>query len=233
MKLARGNDMLRMMEDAKRIEAVRSRIRNLSIYGQAYEVFICYKQTDPNSGKATRDAGIAEELFYALGKLNVVTFYAPYSLKDKAGADYEALIYHALDTCKIMLVLGSDSRYFQGVWVRSEWERYLERMSKGGDRTLIPVQLFDMRSSELPSQMSGRQAWIYKEHYDPAHALAVQVEDMLHGEERKQAEWKRQQAEIEEQKKIIEEQKKANAAKAAHLNEVEAEQRATAAKQNQ
>ena len=38
-----------------------------------------------------------------------------------------------------MLVVGTKEEYFNAVWVKNEWSRFLEMMKKDKNKSLIPV----------------------------------------------------------------------------------------------
>jgi tetratricopeptide (TPR) repeat protein len=84
-------------------------------------------------------------------------FFAKISLKDHAGEKYEPYIFNALNTAKVMLVIGSKPEYFEAVWVRNEWSRYLELIKKDKTRKLIPC-IKDMNPYDLPEELKNYQA---------------------------------------------------------------------------
>ena len=62
--------------------------------------------------------------------------------REAAGEDYEATIYHALQTSRVMLVLCSEPDYVNSRWVRSEWHRYIVQMDREGENELIRATQF-------------------------------------------------------------------------------------------
>ena len=66
-------------------------------------------------------------------------FFSRISLEDKLGVEYEPYIFAALNSAKVMLVVGTDYDYFNAVWVKNEWSRFLALIAKGEKKTLIPV----------------------------------------------------------------------------------------------
>lgn len=84
-------------------------------------------------------------------------FFAPESLQSAAGANYEAGIYHALQTAKVMLVICSDASYLTSAWVRSEWSRFLEMTESAPDKRLIPLLYDHFSASDLPKEFIFRR----------------------------------------------------------------------------
>ncbi len=83
-------------------------------------------------------------------------FFAPTSLASVAGANYEAGIYHALHTAKVMLLVCSDAAHLVSPWVQSEWSRFLSLMNVDPDRRLVPLLYEHFSPSRLPEQLVYR-----------------------------------------------------------------------------
>ena len=125
-------------KDAEYIDLIQGEIRRLRNTAEPYDVFLCYKETAPEGGK-TEDSGIAYKLYNEFTQCGYRVFFAPESLKNQAGANYEAAIYLAIETAKVMLVIGTKKEYFESTWVRSEWRRFLERIDLGDEKWIIPL----------------------------------------------------------------------------------------------
>ena len=134
-------------EEAKAIEDIRRRIVELSGREQPYDVFICYKETDEN-GERTPDSVMAQEVYDALTEKGYRVFFSRITLEDKLGTEYEPYIFAALNSAKVMLVFGTDYEYFNAVWVKNEWSRFLALIASGQKKHLIPcykgVDAYDM-----------------------------------------------------------------------------------------
>ena len=66
-------------------------------------------------------------------------FFSRITLEDKAGTEFEPYIFAALNSAKIMLVVGTSPENINAVWVKNEWSRYLARMTEKGEGTLVPL----------------------------------------------------------------------------------------------
>ncbi len=85
-------------------------------------------------------------------------FFSRVTLEDKLGTAYEPYIFAALNSAKVMVVLGTRPEYFNAVWVKNEWSRYLALVKEsGGQKTLIPAYR-DMDPYDLPEEFSHLQA---------------------------------------------------------------------------
>lgn len=134
-------------EEAKAIEGIRKGILEVSGKEPPYDIFICYKETD-ESGERTVDSVLAQDVYDALTEKGYRVFFSRITLEDKLGTQYEPYIFAALNSAKIMLVFGTDYEYFNAVWVKNEWSRYLKLMAQDKSKHLIPcykgVDAYDM-----------------------------------------------------------------------------------------
>ena len=121
-----------------------------------YDVFICYKEKDED-GVRTKDSLIANDIYLQLTQEGLKVFYAAITLENKLGQEYEPYIYAALHSAKVMLVIGTCPEYFESVWMRNEWSRYLKIVQTERDKLMIPCYR-DMDPYDLPDEFSHMQA---------------------------------------------------------------------------
>lgn len=143
-------------EEAARIAEIQKGILAISANEKPYDVFICYKETDEN-GQRTRDSQWAQDVYYGLTEQGLKVFFSRITLEDKLGQQYEPYIFAALNSAKVMVVIGSRPEYFNAVWVKNEWSRYLSLMKHDQKRLLIPCYR-DMDPYDLPEELSMLQS---------------------------------------------------------------------------
>lgn len=141
--------------EANRIHITQKKILEISKQEPPYDVFISYKELDEQNER-TRDSVIAQDLYNELVKKGYKVFFARKTLEGKLGMEYEPIIYAALTSAKVMVVLGTRPEHFNAVWVRNEWRRF-QLMSTGMEKTLIPAYR-DMFPDELPVELSSLTA---------------------------------------------------------------------------
>ena len=142
--------------EAKEIDRIQKEILALSSKEEPYDVFICYKETD-ESGQRTPDSAIANDIYHQLTNENFKVFYAAISLEDKLGSAYEPCIFAALNSSKVMLAIGTKPEYFNAVWVKNEWSRFLKMMKNDKSKLLIPCYK-GMDAYDLPDEFAHLQA---------------------------------------------------------------------------
>ena len=142
--------------EAKVINEIQKGILEISQKEELFDVFICYKETDAN-GRRTPDSVLATDLYYQLTQEGFKVFFSRITLEDKLGTAYEPYIFAALNSAKVMVVLGTKPEYFNAVWVKNEWSRYLALIRGGAKKVLIPAYR-DMDPYDLPEEFSHLQA---------------------------------------------------------------------------
>lgn len=144
-------------DEAKAINEIQKGILAISQKEEPFDVFICYKETD-NSGRRTPDSVLANDLYHQLTQEGFKVFFSRITLEDKLGTAYEPYIFAALNSAKVMVVLGTKPEYFNAVWVKNEWSRYLSLVkNSNGKKMLIPAYK-DMDPYDLPEEFSHLQA---------------------------------------------------------------------------
>ena len=142
--------------EAKAINEIQKGILAISQKEEPFDVFICYKETD-RDGRRTPDSVLANDLYHQLTQEGFKVFFSRITLEDKLGTAYEPYIFAALNSSKVMVVLGTKPEYFNAVWVKNEWSRYLSLIKNGANKILIPAYR-DMDPYDLPEEFSHLQA---------------------------------------------------------------------------
>ena len=153
---ADGNARKVYRDEAKAIEEIRKGIIEVSSSEEPYDIFICYKETAPD-GERTIDSVLAQDVYDALTDKGYRVFFSRITLEDKLGVEYEPYIFAALNSAKIMLAFGTDYEYFNAVWVKNEWSRYLKLMAKDKDKHLIPCYK-GIDAYDMPKEFAKLQA---------------------------------------------------------------------------
>lgn len=142
--------------EAKAIDELQKNILHIIEGEEPFDVFICYKETDED-GKRTPDSVIANDIYHQLTQEGFKVFYSAITLEDKLGQEYEPYIFSALNSAQVMLVVGTKPEYFNAVWVRNEWSRFLKIVKNDRKKALIPCYK-DMDAYDLPEEFSHLQA---------------------------------------------------------------------------
>ncbi len=152
-------------EEAKTIDRLQQDILSIVANEKPYDVFICYKETD-EEGNRTEDSVIAQDIYEALTGKGLKVFFSRITLEDKLGQQYEPYIYSALHSARVMLAIGTKYEYYDAVWVKNEWARFLDMMRSEKEKTIIPcykdIDAYDMprEFKNLQAQDMGKLGWL-------------------------------------------------------------------------
>ena len=80
--------------EARAIDKIQKDTLDIVKNEKPFDVFLCKKKTDEN-GKRTVDSAIANDIYYQLTQVGFKVFYAPITLEDKLGHEYEPYIFAA------------------------------------------------------------------------------------------------------------------------------------------
>lgn len=156
VKYSDGITRRQYQKDAANIAEVQKGILATSQNEAPFDIFICYKETGED-GNRTRDSLLAQDIYYQLTEQGRRVFFARITLEDKVGSQYEPYIFAALNSAKVMLVVGTDYEYFNAVWVKNEWSRFLKLMASGKKKSLIPC-FKGIDAYDMPKEFTKLQA---------------------------------------------------------------------------
>lgn len=140
-------------EEAKIIEENRKKYIQIAESEQPYDIYISYRAKDDNGDK-TAVSEIAGHLYNKLTSARYRVFLSEAALKGKKQSDCEPYIYSALNSANVMLVLGTSYDDYNNVWVKNEWNRYLEIAEKNKNKCLIPCYK-DVDEYDIPKEFAG------------------------------------------------------------------------------
>ena len=143
-------------QEAQVIDTIQKSILRISKSEAPFDVFICCKVTD-KTGKRTPDSVLAQDLYQELTKEGFHVFFSKITLEGKLGTAYEPYIFAALNSSRVMVVIGTKPEYFSAPWVKNEWNRYLTLIRNGDKKILIPAYR-DMNPYDLPEEFAHLQA---------------------------------------------------------------------------
>lgn len=140
-------------EEAKIIEENRKKYIQIAESEQPYDIYISYRAKDDNGDK-TAVSEIAGHLYNKLTSAGYSVFLSEAALKGKKQSDCEPYIYSALNSANVMLALGTSYDDYNDVWVKNEWNRYLEIAENNKNKCLIPCYK-DVDEYDIPKEFAG------------------------------------------------------------------------------
>ena len=123
---------------------------------EKYDVFISFKNTDPNGG-LTVDRTIAQRLHDKLLDEGLNVFFSEKDLSDTAFVDE---IFTALNQAELLIVVGTSVDYVTSRWVKSEWTHFFGAINSGKKQDgRIMTVLHGIVPNDLPLPLSNFQSF--------------------------------------------------------------------------
>ena len=165
-------------ELAEKIAEIQREYNNYASTIEPFDIFICYKESDAK-GLRTKDSTIAEVLYKRLTDSGYRIFFAKETLSEYIGKQYEAIIFSALNSAKVLISVGTRKEYINAPWVKNEWSRYLNLMKNDSSRLLI-LAYSGIRPDDFPTELSGYQGFEVSNN-DEIEALVKRVNLAIDG----------------------------------------------------
>lgn len=142
---------------AGQIDAIQKKILAFQATAEPYDIFLSLKVTD-DSGNKTVEREIAMRLYDQLSDKYRV-FFSEVSLKSEyAGEDYEAVIYSALRSSKVMILIAENVGNMKAKWVRNEWSRYNRMGKEDKEKKLICLVRKEMLDDDgFPIEFAAKE----------------------------------------------------------------------------
>lgn len=158
VKFSSGYNASLYEKEANAIDAIQRKILEIAAKEKPYDIFISYKEKDALTGTRTVDSGDAQDLYTNLVEKGYRVFFSRVTLSScAAGESYEPYIFAALNSAKVMIVVGSKPEYLEAEWVKNEWSRYLSLTQNEQDKKII-VCYKNMDAYDLPEELKRLQA---------------------------------------------------------------------------
>lgn len=170
----------------KYIENTRKKIQNAYINKDYnYDIFISTKITkinekgeivydDKNNAVKTTDYELASKIYDIIRKDDVLknkkVFLSEKEKKLFVGEEYEHIIFSALHSAKVFILVGNSRFNIEWPWVRNEWMRYLYLKESSNETEIINRKFIfvteDMKINEIPREFNNLQHVFLNENYE-------------------------------------------------------------------
>lgn len=153
LRYAKGEAKAIYQREAEHIEKIRQELVRVAAQAEPYDVFICFKDTYDGTNKRTPDSYAAQEIYMFLTEKGYRVFFSRITLKEEhLGQEWEPYIYAALNTARVMLVVGTCKEHFNSPWVKNEWNRFRAIRRKDPTKVLLACYQ-DMDGRDIPPEL--------------------------------------------------------------------------------
>ena len=157
--MAHSAGMLRWQyqREGAKIAAVQRGTLATSRAERPFDVFLCCKDKDEH-GSRSEDSVLAQDLHSYLSGHGFRVFFSHITLEDKAGEEFEPYIFSALNSARVMVVIGTKPEHLASPWVKNEWSRFLNLKKKHPNKLLIPCYK-GMDPQSMPAPLNSLQSY--------------------------------------------------------------------------
>lgn len=141
--------------EARAIDEIQNKIINIVHNEKPYDIYVSCQEHD-SFDKQTKDCVMAQNIFNVLTEYGYRVFYPKITLASKSRNEYEPYVYAALNSAKILLVVGTALSCFNDVWVKNEWGRFLSFRRIDAPKTIVPC-FSDVDPNLLPKEIRSMQ----------------------------------------------------------------------------
>lgn len=129
-----------------------------------YEVFISFKNRDFD-GNPSLDSQIAEQLYDEFMNHGISAFFSNVKLLELGAAAYKSSIEKAMDTARVMIVVGSELSFLETEWVTYERDSFHNDILSGLKKNacIIPY-LGSIEGGKIPRSLRGYETFSISTH---------------------------------------------------------------------
>ena len=153
----KGISLFHYQVEGAKIAGIQRDILPISRNEQPFDIFLCCKELD-QLGHRSEDSVLAQDIYYRLTDCGFRVFFARITLKDKPGEKFEPYIFSALNSAKIMILIGTSPEHITAPWVKNEWSRYLNLAKRSPRKRIIPCYK-GMSPTEMPEPLKSLQSY--------------------------------------------------------------------------
>lgn len=158
MKYAGDEAKKSYKQRAEEIDKISREFLKIADREEPYDVFISYKRTTAD-GSRTIDSQLAMKLYLYLKEKGIRAFFAEETLRNVGGEKYEPYIFAALNSARVMVLVGSSRENVEATWVKNEWRRFLHLSLDDPKKVLIPAYLGKDFYQIFPQELLSIQAY--------------------------------------------------------------------------
>ncbi|MGD0262413.1 MAG: response regulator [Verrucomicrobiota bacterium] len=127
------------------------------------QVYVSCKVTD-DAGHPTPDSRLAKKVFTFLTRRGIDAFLSTISLQRMGESDFQRTIDNALESAKVMIVVGTSASNLDSRWVRYEWSSFLNEIISNRKREgEIFVYTKGLHPHQLPFALRQKQCILHGE----------------------------------------------------------------------
>ena len=156
------NEVRRIIrEEIGVLEEQRRRNCEILAGNPSYRIFINCR-TSNDASRTTRENRVAMALYQELTARGIRTFYAPAVLVGRQKDDHAAVIYSAMESANLMLVIGEEPASFTQPEVKAEWTFFTRLMNLSNQKKQLISICCNTSAASLPEALAALPVQAFK-----------------------------------------------------------------------
>lgn len=149
------------VKEAEKIEAVSQDILEQAQTVPTFDAVIEYRGHDAKN-RHTPEKAMAEELYKQLEECGFRVYNRQITASGLYGHSYDAYLYKALYSAKIMFVFASQPEYFNDVKILNEWSIFFERM-RNKEKKVIVNCISEISEHDIPEELKMNKCFDFND----------------------------------------------------------------------
>lgn len=150
------------IKEAEKIEKINQEILELAQTAPSFDVIIEYRGHD-SKNRHTPEKEVAERIYSQLKEEGFSVYNRQINALDPSELSYDAYLYKALYSAKIMLIFASKPEYFNDTKIVNEWSIFSERM-RNKEKKIIVNCISEINENDIPEELNRNMVYNFTDY---------------------------------------------------------------------
>jgi len=150
------------IKEAEKTEKINQQILELAQTAPSFDVIIEYRGHD-SKNRHTPEKEVAERLYSQLKEEGFSVYNRQINALNPSEPSYDAYLYKALYSAKIMLIFASKPEYFNDTKIVNEWSIFSERM-RNKEKKVIVNCISEINENDIPEELSRNMIYNFTDY---------------------------------------------------------------------
>ena len=150
------------IKEAEKIEKINQEILELAQTAPSFDVIIEYRGHD-SKNRHTPEREVAERIYSQLKEEGFSVYNRQINALDPSELSYDAYLYKALYSAKIMLIFASKPEYFNDTKIVNEWSIFSERM-RNKEKKIIVNCISEINENDIPEELNRNMVYNFTDY---------------------------------------------------------------------
>lgn len=150
------------IKEAEKIEKINQEILELAQTVPSFDAVIEYRGHD-SKNRHTPEKEAAERLYHSLEEEGIRVYNRQINALYQSDRNYDAYLYKALYSAKIMFIFASRPEYFNDTKIVNEWSIFSERM-KNKEKKIMVNCISEINENDIPEELNRNSTYCFTDY---------------------------------------------------------------------